>query len=102
MSIADCCNGYTAGTSIQNAEFWQNEYNTIKDDPTATAEEKLDAYRWLLYNLPAGFEITAGMTTNYRALKNIYSQRRTHRLPDWHVFCDWVETLPLSQLITGK
>ena len=43
------------------------------------------------------------MTTNYRCLKNIYAQRRHHRLPDWHVVCDWIETLPMAgYLITGE
>ena len=60
------------------------------------------AYLELLYSNPAGFKITAKMTTNYRQLKTIYQQRRTHRLPEWQVFCDWMETLPHSEFITGK
>ena len=60
------------------------------------------AYLELLYSNPAGFKITAKMTTNYRQLKTIYQQRRTHRLPEWQVFCDWVETLPHSEFITRK
>ena len=59
-------------------------------------------YLKLLYNLPTGFEYTAGMVTNYQQLKTIYQQRRAHRLPDWHVVCDWIESLPYSELITGK
>jgi len=47
-------------------------------------------------------ELTARMTTNYRQLKTIYAQRRNHLLPDWQMFCDWIETLPYSELITGK
>lgn len=56
----------------------------------------------LVYNLPAGFELTAGMVTNYQQLKTIYKQRRYHRLPDWQVFCDWVETLPMFMELTQK
>lgn len=102
MKIEDCCNGYTSINSVDEAEYWQKKYLEIANEPSATSEIKLEAYRMLLYNLPSGFEVTAGMTTNYRALKNIYAQRRSHRLPDWHVFCKWVETLPMSELITGK
>ena len=40
------------------------------------------------------------MTTNYRQLKTIYCQRRTHRLPEWRVFCEWIETLPYADFIT--
>ena len=46
---------------------------------------------------PCGFKLTAGMTTNYRQLKTIYAQRRTHRLPEWREFCAWVETLPMAK-----
>jgi hypothetical protein len=42
------------------------------------------------------------MTTNYQQLKTIYQQRRNHRLPEWQVFCDWVETLPLFMELCFK
>ena len=54
-------------------------------------------YLELLYNVPVGFELTARMTTNYRQLKTIYAQRRTHRLEDWHTFCDFIEKLPYAK-----
>ena len=53
-------------------------------------------YLRLLMTNPCGFKLTAGMTTNYRQLKTIYAQRRTHRLPEWRQFCAWVETLPYA------
>ena len=58
-------------------------------------KEKLaQKYLQILYSNPAGFNITARMTTNYRCLKNIYIQRKNHRLPEWREFCKWIETLP--------
>lgn len=51
-------------------------------------------YLEILYSNPAGFNLTARMTTNYRCLKNIYIQRKNHRLPEWREFCKWIETLP--------
>lgn len=66
-----------------------------------TAEQK-ERYLQILYTNPVGFKLTAGMTTNYRQLKTIYSQRRNHRLPEWQALCDWIETLPHSELITQK
>lgn len=64
--------------------------------------EKTRLYLEILYSNPAGCYITAGMTTNYRQLKTIYYQRKNHRLPEWRSFCRWIETLPYSELITGK
>lgn len=100
IPIWDCCNRYTSDASIGEAECLQAEYNDI--DGEKYPKQKQQAYLELLYNLPSGFELTAGITTNYRCLKNIYAQRRHHRLPDWHVFCDWVETLPMAGLLGVK
>ena len=51
----------------------------------------------ILYSNPAGFKITARLTTNYRCLKNIYKQRHDHQLPEWREFCSWIETLPYAK-----
>ena len=53
-------------------------------------------YLKLLYSNPAGFELTARLTTNYRCLLNIYIQRRDHRLPEWREFCEYMrDNLPM-------
>ena len=67
------------------------EYNALEDKGTEEAKKK---YLEILYTNPCGMYLTARMTTNYQQLKTIYQQRRTHRLPEWQTFCDWVETLP--------
>ena len=54
-------------------------------------------YLEILYSNPAGFMLTARMTTNYRCLRNIYIQRHDHRLPEWQKFCKWIETLPYAE-----
>ena len=54
-------------------------------------------YLEILYSNPAGFMLTARMTTNYRCLRNIYIQRHDHRLPEWQKFCHWIETLPYAE-----
>lgn len=69
-----------------------SEYNNMEDGP-----DKVEKYLEILYTNPAGFELTARMTTNYRCLKNIYKQRKNHRLPEWREFCKWVETLPYAK-----
>lgn len=56
-------------------------------------------YLELLYTNPAGFELTARMTTNYRCLLNIYIQRHDHRLPEWREFCKQLLELPMFSLL---
>ena len=69
------------------------QYNS---DPSA------ENYLKVLYSNPAGFQLTARMTTNYRCLKTIYSQRKNHTLPEWRKFCEWITTLPeAKRLILG-
>lgn len=92
FKIGDCCNKYVSREEIKEAERLQKIYNDINGE--LYPEAKKEAYLNLLYNMPSGFELMAGMTTNYRCLKNIYAQRRNHRLPDWHIVCDWIEKLP--------
>ena len=69
-----------------------NLYNEATDE-----EEKKKLYLEILYSNPAGFCLTARMTTNYRCLRNVYIQRKDHRLPEWRAFCKWIETLPYAE-----
>lgn len=85
---------YTDPRSIEIVKELVEIYNKTKNP---------EDYLRVLYSNPVGFLLIAGMTTNYRQLKTIYSQRRTHRLPEWREFCHWIETLPLAkQLILPK
>lgn len=71
-----------------------SEYNELTDKASEEAKEK---YLEILYSNPCGFRLTSRMTTNYQQLKTIYSQRKTHRLPEWKAFCGWIETLPYAK-----
>ena len=76
---------YTDPRSIAIVKELVEKYNETKDP---------EDYLRILMSNPCGFKLTAGMTTNYRQLKTIYAQRKTHRLPEWREFCAWIETLP--------
>lgn len=68
-------------------------YNAMSKEEQ-NSEEGKELYLKILYSNPCGMFLTARMTTNYQQLVTIYHQRRHHRLPEWQVFCDWIETLP--------
>lgn len=79
-----------------------DEYNqlceyvpSIGDDTEEYLNTKKHKYLEILYTNPAGFELTARLTTNYRCLLNIYIQRHDHRLPEWREFCEKLLELPL-------
>jgi hypothetical protein len=57
-------------------------------------------FDWLKNILPEGFLQTRMVSTNYQALRHMYLQRRTHKLKEWEQFCEFIKTLPYSELIT--
>lgn len=107
FNLQEQCNRYVDQRVIDILKSKVNEYNRLKElekTEGSSKERKLildELYLQILYNIPSGFELTAGMVTNYRQLKTMYHQRRNHKLPDWQYFCDWIETLPHSEFITG-
>jgi hypothetical protein len=75
--------------------------NKLKNKYNQTQNK--EDYLTLLYSNPCGFELTARLTTNYRALKTVYSQRKNHRLPEWREFCEEIKKLPYAkEFITFK
>jgi hypothetical protein len=91
FDIEGQCNEYVDEGIIGRLKELIDKYNS---------EQTPENYLKVLYNVPTGFKLTARMTTNYRQLKTIYSQRKLHRLPEWREFCSWIETLPCAELIT--
>lgn len=88
----ECCDEHVdkriIGIMNELVEDYRNETDGAKK------KEKL---LHIVYSNPAGFRLTARMTTNYRCLRNIYKQRKNHRLPEWRLFCKWIETLPYAE-----
>lgn len=75
-----------------------NDIQALSGEERAAANNELkEKYLEILYSNPCGFKLTARMTTNYRCLRNIYKQRKDHRLPEWREFCGWIETLPYAE-----
>lgn len=63
-----------------------------------------DKYIWwqLIQLLPSSYNQKRTIMLNYEVLANMYKSRRNHKLDEWHTLCDWMETLPYSELITGE
>lgn len=100
------CNRYVDPRAIDILNEKIAEYNRLvklKKMGISVFDDMIrEARLEMLYNIPSGFELTAAMTTNYRQLKTIYQQRRSHALPDWQMFCDWIESLPRFLELTQK
>ena len=91
---------------------------------TEFIETKDKKYWWqMIQLLPSSYNQKRTVMMNYEVLANIYKSRRNHKLDEWaehkdvnitngekvvrtipnqyQGFCDWIKTLPYSELITG-
>ena len=88
---------HTAYCSMQNTISALNRlrymYNITKN------KKYWDA---MIQLLPTSYNQKRTVMLNYEVLANIYKSRKNHRLDEWHVFCDWIESLEYSELITGQ
>lgn len=92
LELEDFTEG-VSGSTVDYINALIDMYNQTKDS---------NDFQKLISNLPSGYLKWMGISTNYLQLKTIYSQRRTHKLNDWQEFCNWIETLPMSELIINK
>ena len=77
--------------------------NELRDSYFACENEASKKQIWysILQLLPGSYNQRRTVMLNYAVLRNIYHARRNHKLDEWHTFCDWIESLPYSDLITG-
>ena len=65
-------------------------------------ETKDKKYWWqMIQLLPSSYNQMRSIMLNYEVLTNIEEWRRNHKLDEWHTFCNWLEELPHSEIITG-
>lgn len=69
----------------------------------AFIETKDKHYWWqMIQLLPSSYNQRRTVMLNYAVLKNIYHARKGHKLDEWNQFCQWIEGLPYSELITDN
>ena len=107
--ITDNCNKYVLTETIRRVNYLielynKNEFPCIyeSENDYETIDSREACFNYIISNLPSGYLKWMGISTNYLQLKTIYSQRRTHKLNEWQEFCNWIETLPMSELIINK
>ena len=76
---------------VADCEMLRKKFNETKDRRY---------WKGLIELLPMGYNLKATVQLNYAVLRNMYHSRKNHKLDEWHTFCDWISTLPYSELIT--
>ena len=77
--------------------------NELRDSYLATSDADAKRSIWyaILQILPESYNQRSTIMLNYEVLHNIYHARKNHKLDEWHVLCDWIESLPYAkELIT--
>ena len=90
-------NEYVDDDIIKRVQEYAKQFNECTDE-----KKKYELFMKMQSNNPLGYELTMSVTTNYLQLKTMYNQRKHHRLKeDWGAFCDWCDTLPHFNELTG-
>ena len=97
---------WSLNITIKMLNFYRKKYLETKTKPMkeeAKRAQLIKAYWWqMIQLLPSSYNQKRTVMLNYEVLANMYKSRRNHKLDEWHTFCDWIEKLPYSELITGK
>ena len=97
-----------------SCEHLENSWLAHLKETIRLLNDARDAYNWcntdakkewwwqMIQLLPSSYNQKRTVMLNYEVLANMYKSRRNHKLDEWHTFCEWIESLPYSELITGK
>lgn len=117
--VGTVCNSCSTMHKIHSKEFTMDDFSVEHLGPPAISNLKnvikcMNDYReeflkdsekhnwWqMIQMLPTCYNQKRTIMLNYEVLANIYKWRKNHKLDEWHTFCNWIEELPYSELITG-
>lgn len=73
--------------------------NKLRESYLETKDK--DTWYQMIQLLPSSYNQKRTVKLNYQVLKNMYHARKNHKLDEWHTLCEWIESLPYSETITG-
>lgn len=78
--------------------------DTIREYQSELTKPDRKAYleRLIYGNMPDGYLQTRMVNVNAKSLRNMYFQRKDHKLQEWRDFCAWIKELPYGDLITAE
>ena len=87
----------------ENTVYFGKTLERLNNARNNFLETKDKEYWWqMIQLLPSSYNQKRTVMLNYEVLANIYKSRKNHKLDEWHTFCDWIKTLPYSELIAGE
>lgn len=106
LIIGDVVPHTTLECVIMALNFYRNKFLEAQKKPMKEESKRAELvkkYWWqMIQLLPSSYNQKRTIMLNYEVLVGIYKWRRNHKLDEWHIFCDWIENLPYSELIIGR
>lgn len=106
LIIGDVVSHTTLECVIMALNFYRNKFLEAQKKPMKEESKRaglVKKYWWqMIQLLPSSYNQKRTIMLNYEVLVGIYKWRRNHKLDEWHTFCDWIEELPYSELVTGR
>ena len=106
LIIGDVVPHTTLECVITALNFYRNKFLEAQKKPMKDESKRaslVKKYWWqMIQLLPTSYNQKRTVMLNYEVLANIYKSRKNHKLDEWHTFCDWLKSLPYSELITGE
>lgn len=97
FELDDFSHDYLDSTGEKILKYWIDDLNDLRDGYISMNDKK-DWYQ-MIQLLPSSYNQRRTIDLNYEVLANIYHARLNHKLNEWHKFCDWIKSLPMSDLI---
>ena len=92
----DCADSFILHNLVDFMNEMMKKYHDEKDP-----DLKKQYWRTIIQTLPQSYLQRRTVMMSYAALRNIYRQRKGHKLSEWQEFRKWVEEeLPCSWMIT--
>lgn len=76
---------------IDQLNFWRSEF--------LDSNNKV-YWEQMIQLLPTSYNQKRTILLNYEVLVGMFRDRKSHKLDEWHVLCDWIRELPYSEIIT--
>ena len=102
FSIDDFSHDHMTPDTLAFMQTVVERLESIRQTYLEQGRRKEDWYD-LIQLLPSSYNQLRTCTMNYETLVNIYHARKTHKLVEWHTFCEWIHTLPYAdELIVAE
>jgi hypothetical protein len=102
FTLDDFSHGHLSSGEYGNIELLKAVITCLNVAREEFLETKDKSAWWqMIQLLPSSYNQKRTIMLNYEVLHNIYHSRKNHKLDEWRTFCEWIESLPHSELITG-